>query len=73
MNAEKTKVGRLLIKMENKKLNDVVDALNVLFCAFFGIGFIYSESRLFQLLGCLFLLWSCFYAVYNNYRGVNNG
>ena len=51
-----------------KRLNDLVDTLNLVFCAFFGIDFIYSDNGLFVRLGGLFLLWTCFYVAYNRWR-----
>ena len=43
--------------------------INLLSCSFFGLGFIYSPSKLFQYLGGLFIIWACVYACYCSYMG----
>jgi len=55
--------------MDKMNKYDVADLINLVYCSFFGIGFIYSDSVLFSRLGGLFLVWTCFYTVYNRYRG----
>lgn len=54
-------------KQKNKigKIRDLVDTINLMLCSFFGIGFIYSNDKLFEILGTLFIFWSIFYVVYN--------
>jgi len=54
------------IKME---LKNIMSMINLLSSAFFGIGFIYSPSKLFQYLGGLFVVWACVYTCYCRCRG----
>lgn len=51
--------------MKKINLKDLLDTINILYCSFFGIGFIYSESQLFKIYGVLFLFWTIFYVIYN--------
>lgn len=52
-------------KQKTGRVEDLIHTTNLIFCSFFGIGFIYSEDGLFQRLGFLFLFWTIFYVIYN--------